>query len=83
MSVSGVGIQTLTNTTQTSPVNGYTLTGYNGANIRFEMGSAVPEPGTLILGSIAAACGGGGVWWRRRKNTKEMPAVDAAPKASV
>jgi hypothetical protein len=29
--------------------------------------SAVPEPGTLLLGGIAAACGGGGVWWKRRK----------------
>jgi hypothetical protein len=29
--------------------------------------TAVPEPGTLLLGGIAAACGGGGVWWKRRK----------------
>ena len=28
---------------------------------------AVPEPGTLLLGGIAAASGGAGVWWRRRK----------------
>lgn len=27
--------------------------------------SAAPEPGTLILGSLAAACGGGGLLWRR------------------
>jgi len=26
----------------------------------------VPEPGTLLLGSIAAACGGG-AWWRRKR----------------
>ena len=29
--------------------------------------SAVPEPGTLLLGSIAAACGGG-AWWRRKRH---------------
>ena len=27
----------------------------------------VPEPGTLLLGSIAAACGGG-AWWRRKRH---------------
>ena len=31
---------------------------------------AVPEPGTLILGGIAAMSGGAGAWWRRRKNRK-------------
>jgi hypothetical protein len=30
--------------------------------------TAVPEPGTLILGGIAAACGGGGAWWRRKRH---------------
>ncbi len=30
--------------------------------------SAVPEPGTLLLGGIAAACGGGGAWWRRKRH---------------
>lgn len=30
-------------------------------------GIAVPEPGTLLLGSIVAASGGAGVWWKRRK----------------
>ena len=29
--------------------------------------TAVPEPGTLLLGSIAAACGGG-AWWRRKRH---------------
>ncbi len=42
--------------------------------------SAVPEPGTLLLGGIAAACGGTGVWWKRRKRqpqaeTTEQPAA--------
>lgn len=31
---------------------------------------AVPEPGTLLLGGIAAVSGGAGAWWRRRKNRK-------------
>jgi LPXTG-motif cell wall-anchored protein len=30
-------------------------------------GTAVPEPGTLLLGGIAALTGGGGVWWKRRR----------------
>jgi hypothetical protein len=80
----GAGIKTATSGTSTYNTPNYSLTTYDGANIKFELSTtAVPEPGTFILGSIAAACGGGGVWWRRRKNTKEMPAVDAAPKASV
>lgn len=36
-------------------------TGSLGAQI------AVPEPGTLLLGGIAALTGGGGVWWKRRR----------------
>ncbi len=41
---------------------------------------SVPEPGTLLLGGIAAACGGTGVWWKRRKRqpqpeTTEQPAA--------
>ncbi|MFM8931249.1 MAG: hypothetical protein ACKOS8_05145 [Gemmataceae bacterium] len=28
--------------------------------------SAVPEPCTFLLGSIAASCGGG-AWWRRKR----------------
>jgi len=60
-----------------TPVNGalnyvapglYTLPGYTfGIYV-------VPEPGTLLLGSIAAACGGGGVWWRRKR--KAAPVAD-------
>ena len=38
----------------------------SGQNISFAL-SAVPEPGTLLLGGFAAACGGGGVWWRRKR----------------
>jgi hypothetical protein len=41
--------------------------------------SAVPEPGTMLLGGIAAACGGAGAWWKRRKRPvllPENPAID-------
>ena len=40
--------------------------------------SAVPEPGTMLLGGIAAACGGAGAWWKRRKRPvllAENPAI--------
>jgi hypothetical protein len=38
---------------------------------------AVPEPGTLLLGGIAAACGGTGVWWKRRKKAPaDQPAEE-------
>lgn len=30
---------------------------------------AVPEPGTLVLGGIAAACGGAGARWKRRRKS--------------
>lgn len=84
MVATGAGIKTATSGVSTYNATGYSLTTYDGANIKFELNTtAVPEPGTLILGSIAAACGGGGVWWRRRKSTKEMPAAYEAPKASV
>lgn len=39
--------------------------------------AVVPEPGTLLLGGIAAACGGTGVWWKRRKKTPaDQPAEE-------
>jgi len=31
---------------------------------------AVPEPGTLILGTIAAATGAAGAWWKRRRKNR-------------
>ena len=77
MSASGAGINTATSGVSTYNAPGYSLTTYDGANIKFELSTtAVPEPGTLILGGIAAACGGGGVWWRGRKNVPEKPATD-------
>jgi hypothetical protein len=43
--------------------------------------TAVPEPGTLFLGGIAALTGGGGVWWKRRRkgavnSAASQPAVN-------
>lgn len=33
----------------------------------------VPEPGTMILGGIAALSGGAGVWWKRRRKSAAPP----------
>jgi hypothetical protein len=45
----------------------------------FQIVNAVPEPGTLLLGGIAAACGGTGVWFKRRKKAPaEEPAEPTA-----
>lgn len=83
ISASGTGFYTVTNSSSTYAAPGYTLTGYNGANIRFEMSTSAPEPGTLILGGIAAACGGAGVWWRKRKNKGNDPVRDEAEAVSL
>ena len=32
--------------------------------------ATVPEPGTLLLGGMAAGLGGVGTWWRRRRKAK-------------
>ncbi len=45
-------------------------------NIAFAL-TAVPEPGTLLLGGIAAACGGGGVWWRRKRKPQVAETVES------
>ena len=47
-----------------SEVNGNTTPPFS-ANPRFEL-IGVPEPGTMMLGSVAALCGAG-AWWRRRR----------------
>lgn len=63
----------------TTPVwTNLSQTGAQAANgVRFELnGSAVPEPGTLLLASLAAASGGCGVWWRRRRK-KVLAASDS------
>jgi hypothetical protein len=64
-------------------VTGYDFLVYNGNFIRFELSTtAVPEPGTFLLGSIAAACGGA-AWWRRRRNLLEKTATVDKASASV
>ena len=39
--------------------------------------SAVPEPGTMLLGGIAAAAGGAVAWWKRRKQRRDAAALAA------
>ena len=46
-----------------------------GKFINYQL-SAVPEPGTMLLGGIAAAVGGAGAWWKRRK--QRLAAAEAA-----
>jgi hypothetical protein len=70
-----------TSTSSIQYVSGFASVGYsevNGntsppfaSNPRFEL-VGVPEPGTLMLGSVAAA-GGLGAWWRRRKSVSSTP----------
>ena len=83
-SVTGTaGIQIALNANPTTEVAGYDFLNYNGNNIRFQLSTtAVPEPGTFLLGSIAAACGGG-AWWRRRRNFLEKTATVDKSSAGV
>ena len=39
----------------------------------FATTAAVPEPGTLLLGGIAACSGAAGAWWKRRKRKATQP----------
>jgi hypothetical protein len=55
---------------ETSPYSfaSQTLAGGDGTGSNYaQFGVAVPEPGTLLLGGIAALTGGGGFWWKRRR----------------
>lgn len=73
MVASGFGIQKASSGTATYAASGYSLITYDVANVRFELSTtAVPEPGTLLLGGIAAACGGSGVWWKRRRRSSSV-----------
>ena len=71
VSTTGGGIANWASTTNSVTANlGWT----GGATTRptdgqYELSAtaAVPEPGTLLLGGIAALTGGTGVWWKRRK----------------
>ncbi len=62
---------TPTNTTNSAyGFSNATQTAVTGSQYLTYQLSAVPEPGTMLLASMAAACGGGGAWWRKRKNAK-------------
>lgn len=52
----------------TKSESGLQVSGGGTGYVRFQMyGSAVPEPGTMLLGGFAAMAGGAGVWWKRRR----------------
>jgi hypothetical protein len=40
---------------------------------------AVPEPGTLLLGTLAACSGAAGAWWKRRKRKATQPETTDQP----
>ena len=47
-----------------------------GQFLKYQL-SAVPEPGTMLLGGIAAACAVAGVWWKQRRAAAEAAATSA------
>jgi len=71
-----------TTTSTISTNSGYGLTGgsYIGSSpyARFEV-YTVPEPGTLLLGGIAACSGAAGAWWKRRKRKATQPETTDQP----
>jgi len=60
----------------TFTTNGITAT---GASATLNIGVAVPEPGTLLLGGIAACSGAAGAWWKRRKRKATQPETTDQP----
>jgi hypothetical protein len=53
---------------------------FGGNNSAFVLNaSAVPEPGTLLLGGIAACSGAAGAWWKRRKRKATQPETTDQP----
>ena len=71
VSTTGGGIANWASTTNSVTENlgwtGGATTGPNNGQYELSATAAVPEPGTLLLGGIAAVTGGTGVWWKRRK----------------
>ena len=80
MIASGTGVQTTAIDSATYAAAGFTYIRTEGNDLRFQLVS-VPEPGTMLLASLAAACGGGGVWWRKRKTAKNQ--AEPEPQAEV
>ena len=80
MTASGTGVQTTATDSATYAAAGFTYSRTEGNILRFQLVS-VPEPGTMLLASLAAACGGGGVWWRKRKTAKNQ--AEPEPQAEV
>jgi hypothetical protein len=56
----------------------YTQTSAADGTAAFNVAIAVPEPGTLLLGGIAAMGGGAGVFWNRRKKAAQPVADEVA-----
>lgn len=83
-SQSNLPLSTSTWDSQNYPDSFPNIVGWGGGdNFRVSLdASAVPEPGTLILGSIAAMAGGGGVFWRRRRK-KAAEAAEAVTATQV
>ena len=50
----------------------------NAGFLRYQL-QAVPEPGTMLMGGIAAAVGGAGAWWKRRKQRRAAAEAAATP----
>ena len=46
--------------------------------LRYKLSAVhVPEPGTMLMGGIAAAVGGAGAWWKQRLAAAEAAATPA------
>jgi len=59
-------------------ISGGSVDFHNSGYLRYEL-TAVPEPGTMLLGGIAAAVGGAGAWWKRRKQRRAAAEAAATP----
>lgn len=61
-----------------STYQGFSSASFSGGNYQFAL-TAVPEPGTLLLGGIAACSGAAGAWWKRRKRKATQPETTDQP----